>query len=131
MLDLNWLAIIVSAIVFFAIGAAWFSRPLFLKPWMKAAGLSEDYASGGNQGLIFGGAFVLILLMAVTLAWLTDPFDWAGTVLTSLAAGLGFSALSFWMLSLFERKPFAYAAINGGYLLVGFVAMGAILGAWK
>jgi hypothetical protein len=115
----------------FVLGAVWFSKPLFLKPWMRSAGLEEGYDKKGSIPLIFGGAFLLTLIMAVLLAFFTDPFDFGGTVLASLAAGLGWASLSFWMLSLFERKPFVYALINGGYLTLGFVAMGAILGAWK
>ena len=29
-------------------------------------------------------------------------------------------------IALFERRPFAYTAINGGYWVVSFVVMGAI-----
>ena len=35
------------------------------------------------------------------------------------------------LLRFFERRPFAYTAINGGYWLVSFVVMGTILGAWR
>lgn len=37
----NWLAIFVAAMGMFVLGAVWFSTPVFLKPWMKAAGLPE------------------------------------------------------------------------------------------
>ncbi len=77
------------------------------------------------------GAFVLIAISAILLAFLTDPLDFGGTLAASLAAGVGFALAPFWMLALFERKPFAYVAVNGGYLLVGFAVMGVILGAWK
>ncbi len=131
MLEINWIATAVAAVIFFVIGAIWFSKPVFLTPWMKSAGLADDYAQTGSQPLILVGAFVLIAIMAVLLAVFTDPLDFAGTVGASLAAGLGWAALSFWMLALFERKSFTYVAINAGYLVVGFTAMGVILGLWK
>lgn len=129
--DLNWLAVAAAAVVFFVLGAAWYARPVLAKPWKKAAGLADDYASKGSQPAILAGTFVLFATMATLLAWITDPLDFAGTVLVSLVAGLGWATLSVWMLALFERKPFMYVLINGGYLTVGFLAMGVILGAWK
>ncbi len=31
----------------------------------------------------------------------------------------------------FERRPWAYVLVNGGYLTVALVIMGAILGGWR
>lgn len=39
---LNWLAVIVSAVVYFVIGAAWFTPAVFGKPWMAAIGFDES-----------------------------------------------------------------------------------------
>jgi hypothetical protein len=35
------------------------------------------------------------------------------------------------IISLFERKPWSYVLINGGYLTVALTLMGLILGAWR
>jgi hypothetical protein len=32
---------------------------------------------------------------------------------------------------LFERRPWSYLLINGGYMTVALVLMGAILGGWR
>ena len=40
-------------------------------------------------------------------------------------------ALGIGTVALFERRPAAYTAINGGYWFVSLVLMGAILGAWR
>jgi hypothetical protein len=45
--------------------------------------------------------------------------------------GFGWVALSIGIISLFECRPFKYALINGGYMVVAFTMMGIILGAWK
>jgi hypothetical protein len=34
-------------------------------------------------------------------------------------------------VSQFERRPWSYVFVNGGYLTVALVVMGAILGAWR
>ncbi|RYE88135.1 MAG: DUF1761 domain-containing protein [Hyphomicrobiales bacterium] len=128
---INWLAVIVAALAMFGLGAVWYSPLLFLKPWAAAAGLEIDYQKRGNMAAIFGVSFVLTLIMAANLAFFTAPLDFGGTVAAALAAGLGWAALSLGVISLFERRPVAYMLINGGYLAVGFVLMGLILGLWK
>jgi hypothetical protein len=40
-------------------------------------------------------------------------------------------ALGIGTVALFERRPFSYTAINGGYWVVSFVVMGFILGTWR
>lgn len=128
----NWLAVIAAAISMFVLGAIWYSPLLFVKQWAKAAGLEIDYANRGNFGVILGTSFVLTLIMAANLAFFVAGIPDVMTVVTyAVAAGLGWAALSLWVISLFERRPFAYVLINGGYLTVGFAIMGLILGLWR
>ncbi len=35
--DLNWLAVLVAAIAFFALGAVWYAQPVFGKAWTRAS----------------------------------------------------------------------------------------------
>lgn len=127
----NWLAVIVAAVAMFGLGAVWYSPVLFVKQWAKAAGLEIDYEKRGNFAAILGTSVVLTLIMAANLAFFTAPLDLAGTVAAALAAGLGWATLSLWIISLFERRPLSYVFINGGYLTLGFILMGLILGFWK
>jgi hypothetical protein len=127
----NWLAVIAAALSMFVIGAVWYSPLLFVKPWAKAAGLEMDYANRGNFPLILGISFVLTLIMAANLAFFVNGLDLGTTIFYSVAAGLGWAALSLWVISLFERRPFTYVLVNGGYLTVGFAIMGLILGLWR
>lgn len=128
---LNWLAVLVAAVAMFALGAVWYSPVLFLKQWVKAAGLEIDYAKRGSLPAILGISFVLTLLMAILLGAFTAPLDFGGTVMAALAAGLGWASFSLAIIALFERRPLAYFLVNGGYLTLGFLLMGAILGLWK
>ena len=131
--DINWLAVLAAALSMFALGAVWYSPALFARPWQRAAGLTDAQLQAGNPLLIFGIAFVLSMLMAVNLAFfLAGPATTLGFALAaSLAAGLGWAAFSTAMLALFERRPLAYSLINGGYLTLGFLLMGLILGLWR
>lgn len=71
--------------------------------------------------------------MAFNLAmFLNDPkttLAWGATA--GFLAGFGWVAMGMGIVSLFERRPFSYVLINGGYLTLALVIMGAILGGWR
>ncbi len=129
---LNWLAVVAAALAMFVLGAIWYSPALFARQWAKAAGLEINLAERGNFPLILAGSFVLTLIMAANLAFFVAGVpDLGAVIFYAVAAGLGWATLGLWIISLFERRPPAYILINGGYLTVGFVLMGLILGMWR
>jgi hypothetical protein len=71
--------------------------------------------------------------MSANLAmFLNDPKTTAAWGATAgFLAGFGWAALGMGIVSLFERRPWQYLAINGGYLTVALTLMGTILGAWR
>ena len=132
-MDINFLAVFAAALAAFLIGGLWYSPALFQKPWMAANRLTDADLTGGNMMAIFGGSFLLSLIMAANLAaFLADPATttaWGATA--GFLAGFGWIALGIAVVGLFERRPISYALINGGYWTVTMTAMGAILGAWR
>lgn len=129
----NVWAVVGAAVVNFVIGGLWYSPALFGKVWMKANGFSETDLKRGSPAVIFGVSFVFCLLMAGNLAaFLAGPETTLGfAIAASLAAGLGWAALGLGVVALFERRPWSYLFVNGGYLTVSFAAMGVILGLWR
>jgi hypothetical protein len=131
--SVNWLAVVVAALAMFGLGGIWYSPMLFAKGWQKAAGVTDAQLKNANMGVIFGIAFIFALVMAASLAfYLADPatdLTWGMTA--GFLAGFGWVFLSIGTLMLFERRPWSYLFINGGYFVVGFVIMGAIIGAWR
>ena len=128
----NYFAVLAAAVATFVIGGLWYSPLLFQQPWMRAAGVTADTLQGG-AARVFGVSFVLALVMAFNLAMFLAPANttvaWGATA--GALAGVGWVALSVTTTALFERRPWSYALINGGYWAVSFVVMGAILGAWR
>lgn len=130
--QINYLAVVAAAVSTFLIGGLWYSPLLFEKPWRKANGFGENDVKGG-EGKIFGLAFLFSLVMAANLAaFLAGPdttVSWGATA--GLLAGFGWVALGIAIVALFERRPWSYILVNGGYFVVAFTVMGAILGAWR
>jgi len=129
--DINWLAVFVSALSTFLIGGLWYSPVLFARPWMALNGFTEEDLRKANMAKIFGGSFVLSLIIATNLAFfLGKEATLAFGVAAGIAAGLGWVTMSMAIIYLFERRPMKLLLINGGYNVVAYGVMGAILGAW-
>jgi len=131
-IHLQFGAIIGATVARMAVGALWYSPPLFVKPWMAMAGISDQQMKEGMGkaiGLDLLGSFIMafVLVHAIRYAGAT-------TALQGLAVGflnwLGFVATILIGSVTYERKPFKYFLINGGYQLVSIMAMGAILAVW-
>ncbi len=130
MAGINWLAVVVAAVSTFVLGGLWYG-PLFGKAWMGASGVTEEQARQGNQGMIFGLAFVCELIAAVLLAmFLGAESTLAFGSFAGASVGIGWVGTGLAVIYLFERRPLPHWVVNGGYQAVAFTMMGAILGAW-
>lgn len=129
--NLNWLAILVATISAFMLGGIWYSPILFEKAWMNVNGFKKEELQNRNMLKIFGLAFILTFFMAFNLAMFIGPGDLAFGMTAGFLAGFGWVALGIGVVAVFENRSLKYVLINGGYMLVAFTIMGAILGAWK
>ncbi len=129
----NYLAILVAALSNFILGGIWYAPSVFGNAWMRECGFTaETLAQRGGMARIFGGSFVLALIMAFNLAAFIGPkASLSFGLFAGAAAGFGWVALAFGVTYLFERKSLRLFFINAGYHAVAFTLMGAILGAWK
>jgi hypothetical protein len=131
--DINWLAIIVSVVVLMVIGALWYSPMLFANSWMKIVGKKEEDLKGGaSTGYVI--AIIADIVMAYVLSHVVD-YTGATTALAGAQAGfwmwLGFVAPTMVMNNVFEGRPTKLFWINAGMQLVGLLIVGAILAAWQ
>lgn len=129
--NFNWPAIVVATVAAFALGGAWYSKGLFGAAWMQDVGLTEEDANKTNVPKTFGGAFVLQLLAAVTLAFVVGPEStWLTGLETGLLLGIGIVTTAYGVTYVFEQRSLRLFMINAGYNVVLFAIMGAIVGGW-
>lgn len=131
-ISLNHLAIFLCAVMNLAIGGIWYSV-LFGKPWMVAAGLTEEKLKTAKPAVSMTAGFLLAWLMAYNLAFfIGDPsIDMTTGALYGFLTGFGWVTLSIAMTAAFEMRPLSYTLINGGFMTVWFTLTGLILGAWR
>jgi len=127
--ELNWLAVIAAALSTFVVGGIWYS--VLDKIWMKANQFTQEFLKSRSMPLVFGLSIVLSLIMSINLALFIGKAGLEFGLIAGFLAGLGWVVPAFGIVALFEKRPFSYVLINGGYMLLAFILMGAIIGAWK
>lgn len=63
-MDINFLAVLVAALVPMVMGFIWYNPKVLGNAWMQAAGLNEEKLKGANMAVIFGVSFLLSFLLA-------------------------------------------------------------------
>jgi hypothetical protein len=132
-------AVLVSALVTMVVGFVWYSPLLFARPWMVLMGYDpDDKAKIAEMQKSAGPSYMLSLVASLVSAAVLGKIIVVATINTplygmkmGLAVWLGFVTTVQLTNSLFSRQPAKLYAINTGYQLVCFLAMGAILGAWR
>lgn len=141
---INYLAVLVSAVVFFIIGGLWYSPIMFANSWIKEIGLSDEQVKAmkekGPGAKPFIISFVGGLVMAFVTAHMVDFMKvvFGDSGMSNLAIGL---TTAFWMWLgyiatytlnsvAYENKSWKLYFINNGYQIVGLFVMGGILGVW-
>jgi hypothetical protein len=131
----SYWAILVASLVYFFLGAGWFTA--FLQPWLKGIERTRESIMAHNTS---GPAvpYVVAFLSAVVIAFALSYFIQATGAQT---AGRGVTvAIVLWVSFVlttwateyfFEARSLQILAINTGYPLVGMIIEGAIIGAWK
>lgn len=131
-MKINYPAILVSAIVYWLLGALWYAV-LFAKPWMALEHISMNNPSGMNPVLPYIVTFLLNLLIAFVLAQFCI-WRGANTAIKGASLGallwIGFIGPITFTTNMYEMRPVQLFAINELYALVGLFIMGWILGAW-
>jgi hypothetical protein len=131
--DVNFLAALVAAVVWFVAGAIWYSA--FGTIWAAAGGIEMPSEGFRPNPLNFVGTFLLYLLASIAMAMLavaTGSSDVGDGIVLGVVTGVGFAVSLIAVGTIYDRKPkpAAWFALNGVFNLIAFVIVGAIVSAW-
>jgi len=138
-MGVNLWAVLASALATMVIGFVWYSPVLFARPWIVLMGYDpNDKAKIAEMQKSAGPSYMLSLVASLVSAAVLGKIIVIATINSplygvkmGLAVWLGFVTTVQLTNSLFSRQPAKLYAINTGYQLVCFLAMGAIMGAWR
>lgn len=132
---INWWAVLTAVPISMAVGAFWYSPIAFARPWMRLLGKTADDLAG-TKGMLVGlssaavGAFLTAWVLATVLAF-AETRDATEGMLGAFFCWLGFVAATSFVNDAMSRSSLSLWLINAGFRLVEFLAMGAVLGAWR
>ena len=122
----------VAGLLFWFLGAVWFSPVLFAKSWMAALGITP-----GRQKKGFAAAMISSLIGDLITALVMLHFIvWSGASTVGTGAFIGFLCwLGFFVAiqfpqGLYEQRPMKVFAIDAGYWFVGMLGTGVLMALW-
>jgi len=144
--EINWLAIIVAAIVPSIMGAIYYG-PLFEKQWLSSLGKTKEEMEPSNMAVTYGLALLMAVLVAMSLKMTIElvhkDLNSSGGLIFGSFHTFGHGALhgallctSFVVpiivsLSLFQKTSGKNIILNIVYWTICFAIMGGILDAWN
>ena len=127
MAGINWLAVVLGAAAFFAVGAIWYSF-LFSKAWQAEVALSDAQKASFNMPLTLGLCFVAELVIAATVGHMFDYLEPSDRSKMMIVIGLGAAVMApaLGINYLFMRKSLKLFLIDASHLVVAMAAMGGV-----
>ena len=125
---MNWVAVALGTVVFFAVGAIWYSA-LFAKPWQREVGLSDEQLKGGRSiPLIMGTCLLLEFVVVLMLGHLfarIQPGDHAKMMMAT-GFGLAIMAPAIGINYLYQNRSLKLFLIDAGHFVVGMAVVGGV-----
>jgi hypothetical protein len=134
--QLNWLAVIVGGIIYFALGALWYSNVLFARPWQRAIGWDATQQPPQLNPLTYvvpGLAYIVMAVATGMIAKATGTDTLGEGIALGLIIGVGYALASSLVAAFFtpnRPQPMVLFAITGAYNLIGFLIMAVIVSIW-
>lgn len=130
--ELNWLAVVVATIAWFAFSAIWYSVPPLSQAWAKAAKVDSS-GEGPPLALLFIptliGYFVTTVVIGLLIAGLGIDTLADGIILGAVL-GIGFGIVGALVSQVYETKGNLYWLVNGINAVIAYAIVGAILAVW-
>lgn len=132
--QINWLAVLVAGIAYFALGGIWYSF-IFKNAWISLSGINvnDPNAKKGMAQMMLASLVLMIICslgLAMFLSKLGGQVTWISGAKVGLVAGVCFSATAISISYLYEKRPLGLHLINGAYNVAGCVIAGIILSIW-
>jgi sterol desaturase/sphingolipid hydroxylase (fatty acid hydroxylase superfamily) len=125
----QWWQVALAVLVYFGVGALWYSPVLFAHAWMRELNKKREDLGDPTTAMVVTllGMILLVLVEAYFIRVTGTNGAYRGALLGA-KLWLGFVATTALINSVFQGSSRKLYAIDLGYHLVGMVLAGAILG---
>ena len=134
--QLNWLAVFVGAVIYFVLGALWYSPMLFGRPWQRSIGWDPERTPPEMNPASYIVPFLAYVVMAIAVGMLakaTGTDDLTEGLILGLVVGVGLSLAHTLVDATFDPnkpEPWTWFAINGAYHTIGLIIVAVIVSVW-
>ena len=133
---INWLSIVISALIPMLVGFVYYHEKVFGNAWMQSLGITKEHAKNANMPLIFGVTFIMSVFLSFFMLFNVDGMGQEGRYDT-FQHGMAHGMIVCLMVAtpimvingLFEMKKWKNLLINIGYWLITLMLMGGVLDA--
>ncbi|MFN2418365.1 MAG: DUF1761 domain-containing protein [Candidatus Limnocylindria bacterium] len=135
--ELNWLAVIVGGLIYFALGALWYSPAVFGRPWQRAIGWDPERTPPEMNAATYAVPAIAYTVIAIAIALLaraTGSNDVGTGLVLGLVVGIGISVMHTLGDAVFDPNrpaPWTWFAITAGYHAVGQLIVGLVVSVWR
>lgn len=135
--ELNWLAVIVGAVVYFALGALWYSPPFLGRAWQRSIGWDPEATPPEMKATTYLVPFLAYLVMAIAvglLASATGTDTLVEGLVLGLVVGVGLNLMHTLVDATFDPGkpgPWTWFGINGSYHTIGLITVSVIVAIWR
>jgi hypothetical protein len=130
--DLNWLAIVVATVAWFAFSAIWYSVPPLSNAWQRASKVDMT-GEGAPLAVLFIPTFIGYFVSTIVIALIVRAIgatEVADGVTLGIVLGVGFGAVGALINQIYEQKGATYWLINGVNAVIAYMIVAVILAVW-
>jgi len=131
-LMINWLAVVVVAIIYFLIHFFWYFPFAFGNMWLKLVGKESEPKSKiiRDTIIMIPTSFITVLMIEVIID-LTNMNDIVSALIISILLWVGFVATIGINQNNFNDRGVKLFLLEYGFYLIGFIIAGLILAVWQ
>ena len=135
--QLNWLAVIVAGIIYYALGAAWFAPPVLGRIWQRSIGWDPNQPAPRLSPMAIVVPLVFYIVAAAAtgmLAAATGSIDLGGGIVLGIVLGAGYALTLMGVTAAFDPQkpqPWTWFVVSGGYHFVGLLVTAIVVSAWQ
>ncbi len=134
--QINYLAEATCTIIFFFLGAIWFSA-LFAKAWVHELSLHNVTITEPSKNKILSNMFLtfinnyIIVFAIACLVIMTNSTTLQSGLMLGCILAFGFSATAIGGVFLWEGRSVKLFLIDAGYQIIGIITSAIILSVWR
>ena len=134
--QLNWLAVIVGAALYFALGELWYAPPVFGRAWERSFGRDPAATLPQMRIVTYSISAVAYLIKAVAVGMLaaaTGSDSLEGGVMLGLVVGVTYVLCLTVVNGIFRpylTRSWVWSAIDGAYHVVGLIIVSVVVSVW-